>query len=45
MIPFRLVRRSHREQEHLQAAQLAAMQQVMIQQQAMLRSSGSDRRF
>ncbi len=37
MIPFRLVRRSHRKQEHLQRAQLATMQQMMVtQQQAMI---------
>ena len=33
MIPFRLVRRSHRKQEHLQQAQLATMQAIMVQQQ------------
>ena len=36
MIPFRLVRRSHRKQEHLQQAQLATMQAMLVQQQAML---------
>jgi hypothetical protein len=36
MIPFRLVRRSHRKQEHLQKAQLATMQAMMVQQQQAL---------
>jgi uncharacterized protein HemY len=31
--PFRLIRRSHRKQEHLARAQLATMQ-AMLQQQA-----------
>ena len=33
MIPFRLIRRGSRKQEHLQRAQLATMQAMMIQQQ------------
>jgi hypothetical protein len=36
MIPFRLVRRSHRKQEHIQKTQLATMQAIMIQQQQAL---------
>jgi hypothetical protein len=36
MVPFRLVRRSHRKQEHLQQAQLATMQAMMVSQQAAL---------
>jgi hypothetical protein len=39
LFPFRLIRRSHRKQEHLQRAQLATMQQMMVQQQeAMLQN-------
>jgi hypothetical protein len=37
MIPFRLVRRSHRKQEHLQQQQLATMQALLVNQQAALR--------
>lgn len=37
--PYRLVRRSHRKQEHLQKQQLATMQAMMIQQQQMLAQS------
>ena len=33
MIPFRIVRRSHRKQEHLQQTQLATMQAMLVQQQ------------
>ena len=33
MIPFRLIRRSGRKQQHLQEAQLATMQQMMVAQQ------------
>jgi hypothetical protein len=33
MIPFRLVRRSHRKQAHLQQTQLATMQAMLVQQQ------------
>ena len=33
MIPFRIVRRSHRKKEHLQQTQLATMQAMMVQQQ------------
>src|SRR4051794_5930303 len=36
MIPFRLVRRSHRKQEHIQKTQLATMQAMMVQQQQAL---------
>jgi len=38
MIPFRLVRRSHRKQEHIQKTQLATMQAMMIQQQQALKN-------
>jgi len=38
-IPYRLVRRSHRKQEHLQKAQLATMQAMLIKQQEALRES------
>lgn len=31
--PYRMVRRSHRRQEHLQRQQLATMQAILIQQQ------------
>jgi membrane protein implicated in regulation of membrane protease activity len=34
--PYRLVRRSHRKQEHLQKQQLATMQAMLIQQQQAL---------
>lgn len=34
--PYRLVRRSHRKQEHLQKQQLATMQAMLIQQQQTL---------
>ena len=37
MIPYRLIRRSHRKQEHLQATQLATMQVMLQQQQQQLR--------
>lgn len=37
--PYRLVRRSHRKQEHLQKAQLAAMQAMLIQQQQALQQN------
>jgi hypothetical protein len=33
MVPFRLVRRSHRKQEHLQKTQLATMQAMLVTQQ------------
>ena len=36
MIPFRLIRRGHRKQVHLQEQQLATMQAMMIQQQQAL---------
>jgi Flp pilus assembly protein TadB len=36
MFPYRLVRRSHRKQEHLQRQQLATMQAMLIQQQQAL---------
>jgi Flp pilus assembly protein TadB len=35
MIPFRLFRRSSRKQQHLQELQLATMQQMLVQQQAL----------
>lgn len=34
--PFRMIRRSHRKQEHLQRQQLATMQAMMVQQQQAL---------
>jgi len=34
--PYRLIRRSHRKQEHLQKTQLATMQAMLIQQQQAL---------
>jgi Flp pilus assembly protein TadB len=34
--PYRLVRRSHRKQEHMQKQQLATMQAMLIQQQQTL---------
>ena len=37
--PYRLVRRSHRKQEHLQRQQLATMQAMMVQQQRALAQS------
>lgn len=39
--PFRLVRRSHRKQEHLQSQQLATMQALLAQQQAASYRTGS----
>jgi hypothetical protein len=39
MIPFRLIRRSHRKQEHIQRTQLATMQAIMIQQQQALQNN------
>jgi hypothetical protein len=33
MIPFRLLRRGQRKQEHLQREQLATMQALLLQQQ------------
>jgi hypothetical protein len=36
MIPYRLVRRSHRKQEHMQRTQLATMQAMLVQQQQAL---------
>ena len=44
MIPFRLIRRGHRKQVHLQEQQLATMQAMMInQQQALARNDTSAR--
>lgn len=40
--PFRLVRRSHRKQEHLQKQQLATMQAMMVQQQQALAQRKDD---
>ena len=40
MIPFRLIRRGHRKQVHLQEQQLATMQAMMIQQQQALSKNG-----
>lgn len=41
MIPWRIIRRGHRKQEHYQQAQLATMQMMMVnQQQAMLHNAG-----
>jgi hypothetical protein len=40
MIPFRLIRRGHRKQVHLQEQQLATMQAMMIQQQRALAKTG-----
>lgn len=37
--PFRLVRRSHRKQEHLQKQQLATMQAMLVQQQQALQQN------
>lgn len=37
--PFRLIRRSHRKQEHLQKQQLATMQAMLIQQQQALQQN------
>jgi hypothetical protein len=34
--PYRLIRRSHRKQEHLQKQQLATMQAMLVQQQAVI---------
>lgn len=39
-IPYRIVRRSHRKQEHVQKQQLATMQAMLLQQQAAMRSGG-----
>ena len=39
MVPFRLIRRSHRKQEHLQRQQLATMQAMMLQQQQAIAQS------
>jgi hypothetical protein len=36
LFPFRLIRRSHRKQEHLQRQQLATMQAILVQQQQAL---------
>ena len=36
--PYRLVRRSHRKQEHMQKQQLATMQAMLIQQQQALQN-------
>lgn len=36
LIPFRLFRRSGRKQEHLQRQQLATMQAMLVQQQAVI---------
>jgi hypothetical protein len=44
MIPFRLIRRSHRKQEHIQRTQLATMQAIMIQQQQALAQNQSQAR-
>lgn len=38
-IPYRLVRRSHRKQEHLQKTQLATMQAMLVQQQQVLQQN------
>lgn len=38
-IPFRIVRRSHRKQEHLQRTQLATMQAMLVAQQEALRKN------
>ncbi|MDQ4107006.1 MAG: hypothetical protein M3157_07550 [Actinomycetota bacterium] len=44
MIPFRLIRRGHRKQVHLQEQQLATMQAMMInQQQALARNDANAR--
>jgi hypothetical protein len=40
--PFRLVRRSHRKQEHLQRQQLATMQAMLVQQQQTLQQNKQD---
>ena len=40
--PFRLVRRSHRKQEHLQKQQLATMQAMLVQQQRALKQNKQD---
>lgn len=37
--PYRLVRRSHRKQEHLQKQQLATMQAMLVQQQQALQQN------
>jgi uncharacterized membrane protein len=36
MFPYRLIRRSHRKQEHMQRVQLATMQAMMVNQQRAL---------
>lgn len=44
LIPFRLIRRGHRKQVHLQEQQLATMQAMMVnQQQALARKDASAR--
>jgi hypothetical protein len=43
MVPFRLVRRSHRKQEHMQQQQLATMQALLVsQQQTMIENRNRD---
>jgi hypothetical protein len=39
LVPFRIIRRSHRRQEHLQRQQLATMQAMLVQQQMVLHQS------
>jgi Flp pilus assembly protein TadB len=40
--PYRLVRRSHRKQEHMQKQQLATMQAMLIQQQQALNQNKNE---
>jgi hypothetical protein len=41
LIPYRLIRRSHRKHEHLQRQQLATMQAMLVNQQRALREGES----
>lgn len=42
MIPWRLIRRSQRKSQHLQAVQLATMQAMLVNQQQVLRDQRSN---
>jgi hypothetical protein len=44
MIPFRLIRRGHRKQLHLQEQQLATMQAMMVNQQQTLARNDANAR-
>jgi hypothetical protein len=39
LVPFRIIRRGHRRQEHLQRQQLATMQAMLVQQQMALQQN------